>query len=151
MSAFYSTTSQGGGQADRSPTNNLKYAFDPGKCMILDFEVYPHRWCCGFLNPTTGRYFCVDGDRDRLAKVLDKIHRAGMVRITYNGDHYDEPLGRAILAGEDFYEVSRSLVTWEGHDLPPELKEPALGWPKIKGGHVDLAARTRDHGRIKSL
>ncbi|HMB05301.1 MAG TPA: DNA polymerase domain-containing protein, partial [Isosphaeraceae bacterium] len=104
------------------------------------------------MNPTTGRHACVDGDRARLAAVLDQIRRAGQTLVSYNGDHYDLPLVRAILGGEeDFYEVSRSLVTWEGHDLPPELEEPALGWPKIRADRIDLAARTKDHGHIKAL
>ena len=149
MSTDHSTTPEGGGQGPIAPPTTQKYAFKPSKCIILDFEVYPHRWCCGFLNPTTGRYFCVDGDRDQLAKVLDKIHRAGMVRITYNGDHYDEPLGRAILAGSDPYPISQALIAYEGWGLPPALRDTSICWPRIRADHVDLAARTTK-GRFPS-
>jgi hypothetical protein len=149
MNIDHSTAPPRRGQSPSAP-NNLKYAFDPDKCIVFDAEVYPGRWCCGFLAPD-GKHWCVDGDRELLAETLNKIAAAGLVIVGYNSASYDIPVLRAILAGEDPYPVSRAIVNYEGWGLPPELRDRAALWPSVRADHVDLAARTRMNGRIPAL
>jgi hypothetical protein len=149
MNIDHSTAPPRRGQSPSAP-NNLKYAFDPDKCIVFDAEVYPGRWCCGFLAPD-GKHWCVDGDRELLAETLNKIAAAGLVIVGYNSASYDIPVLRAILAGADPYPVSRAIVNYEGWGLPPELRDRAARWPRIEADHVDLVARTRDGRHFPSL
>jgi hypothetical protein len=104
MSNFYSTTPKGDGQSPSAPSN-LKYAFDPAKSIIFDVEVFPGpRWCVGFLAPD-GQHWCVDGDREGLAAILDEIVARGWTLVGYNSDAYDIPLLRAVRAGEDAFQI----------------------------------------------
>src|SRR5512142_3029135 len=136
MNTNHSTTPGRRGQPPSPPPNNLKYAFDPNRCVIFDTEVYPGRWCCGFL-AHDGKHHLVDGDRAQLAEILDKIARAGRTLVGYNSQAYDEPVLRAILAGEDAYAISHALVHYNGYGLPPELRERVTRWPAIRADHVD--------------
>ena len=158
MSNLYSTTPPGGGQVDSaqtidepSSTNSSKYTFAPEKCILLDVEVYPGRWCAGFTGPE-GEHWCVDGDRDQLAEILETIATTGGTLVGYNIDGYDLLILRAVLAGvDDPYAISRQIVAHDGPDLPPELRNRANLWPRIKADVIDLAARTRDHGHFPAL
>src|SRR5512135_2442027 len=88
MNTNYSTTPAGVGKAPSSAPNNLKYVFDLAKSALFDVEVYPPgRWCCGFLAPD-GKHWCVDGDRDLLAEILDKIAIGGRTLVGYNSAGY---------------------------------------------------------------
>src|SRR5512135_596126 len=150
MSDSYSTTPTGGGQSPSAPTNS-KYIFDPNRCIVFDAEVYPGRWCVGFLFPGREKSLCVDGDRAQLAEILDKIHKADRTLVGYNSAGYDLPVLRAVLAGLDPYPVSQACVAHTGRGLPPELRDIAHCWPTIRANHIDLCERTRDSGRFPSL
>jgi hypothetical protein len=150
MSDSYSTTPTGGGQSPSAPTH-LKYIFDPNRCIVFDAEVYPGRWCVGFLFPGREKSLCVDGDRAQLAEILDKIARAGRTLVGYNSQDYDEPVLRAILAGEGAFQISRALIAYDGPGLPPELRDRAACWPRIEADTIDLASRTKSGGRFPGL
>ena len=148
----YSTTPGWHGQSPSASPNKLKYTFDPNRCIIFDCEVFPGpRWCVGFLFPGRGKYLCIDGDRARLAEILDKIHKADRTLVGYNSAGYDLPVLRAVLAGLDPYPVSRTLINYEGYGLPPELRDRAARWPTIEVDHIDLCARTKNHGHFPGL
>ena len=91
-----------------------------------------------------GKYLCVDGDRDQLAEILETIATTGGTLVGYNIDGYDLLILRAVLAGvDDPYAISRQSSPTTVPDLPPELRDRANLWPRIKADVIDLAARTR--------
>ena len=83
----------------------------------------------GFLAPD-GKHAVVDGDRSKLAEILDTLHQAGRTLVGYNSASYDISILRAILAGEDPYPVSRALVHHDGPGLPPELRDRVVAGPR---------------------
>jgi hypothetical protein len=131
------------------------YPFDPARCVIFDVECFPGpRWMCGFLGPGPDgglRHVVVDGDPDKLRRVLAKVRKRGLCLVGYNSRDYDLPILRAVLAGADPHALSREIVGHDGRGLPESAWERLRGWPKIRVDHLDLAARTRDMGRIVSL
>ena len=149
MDTFDLTTPPGRGQGDCAPTIS-KYVFDPARIVIFDTEVFPGRWCVGFLHPDGNRR-CIDGDRAQLAEVLDRVAADGMALVGYNIDGYDIPVLRAILANTDPYPVSHALVHHDGPGQPESVRALIGGWPRVEADHVDLAARTQSGGRFPGL
>ena len=127
MNDFYRTAPGGGGQGLSAPLHctetRLRFAEDyslrrrglPKPAITL---------VRGLPGPD-GKHAVVDGDRSKLAEILDTLHQAGRTLVGYNSASYDIPILRAILAGEDPYPVSRALVHHDGPGLPPELRDRA--------------------------
>src|SRR4051812_33263324 len=108
--------------APNSEEDDSRYPFDLSRCVVADVETYPNRWCVGFHGLSLDgeiRTQIVDGDRAKLARTLDTLAEHGRILITYNGDHFDVPVIRAILGSFDPYSVGQSIIT-EGR-LPAQL------------------------------
>jgi hypothetical protein len=128
--------------------DTTRYPFDLACCVVADVETYPGRWCVGFHGPNLQgepTTWLVDGNRDHLAKVLTRLGKHQRILVTYNGDHFDVPVIRAILGGFDAYTIGQTIVDLGRSAIP--LSE----LPKLHCAHIDLAARLRRGGRFPSL
>jgi hypothetical protein len=118
--------------------------------MAFDVEVYPGRWCVGFMSldargePTTRT---VDGDPHELASILRDLAGQSRILVGYNSFAYDSNVISGILAGRDAYELSGELIRGAG--------EPGSGRGRRAADlgceHIDLAMRLRTRGRFPSL
>jgi hypothetical protein len=124
-----------------------RFGFDLTRSVVADVEVYPDRWCVGFLGPNRDGILVnkTIEDRKNLARVLDTLTEHGRTLVTYNGDHYDVPVIHAILGGLDPYAVSCSIIADE------RAPKPLSSLPPLGCDHIDLSARLRRGGRIPSL
>ncbi|MBV8232950.1 MAG: hypothetical protein JO329_23465 [Planctomycetaceae bacterium] len=134
------------------------FSFDLSRCVVFDFEVYPNHWCCGFytVTPAGEAWHRVVEDRLALEQMLERLARRNAILVGYNCGVYDEsrrrynrgaydgPLAEAILAGLDPYEASRSLI----EEKAPPGRVTLRGLPCDL---IDVAERTRSHGRIAGL
>lgn len=124
------------------------FAFDLSRCVVADVETYPERWCVGFHGPNRNgdlTTWVVDGNRGKLARLLERLAALDRILVTYNGDHFDVPVIRAILDGCDPYPVTNVIIK---ESRPPV---DLASWPPLPCDHIDLAARLRRGGRIPSL
>jgi hypothetical protein len=87
----------------------------------------------------------VDRDRDKLQELLDWLGEHHKILVTYNGDHFDIPVIRAILANYDPYSFGHKIIS-EGS---PSVALSSL--PSLPCDHIDLAARLRRGRAIPSL
>jgi hypothetical protein len=124
------------------------FRFDLARCVVADVETYPNRWCVGFHgldkrgSPAT---WIVDGNRGKLAKALQRFSLEGKTVVTYNGDHFDIPVIRGILDGQDACDVATAIIQ-RGRNP----KHMVLGSP-FPCDHIDLSARLRRGGVFLSL
>jgi hypothetical protein len=122
--------------------------FDLARSVVFDIEVYPGRWCVGFLGEGRGgrvETTIVDGDRGRLARTLRRLAATGRILVGYNSAAFDIPLIGAILGGIDPHEPAQSIIR-DGR-----LPEPLWNLPRFPCDHVDLAARLRRGGGFPGL
>ena len=123
-------------------------SFDLARCVVFDLEVYPGRWCVGFLGQGSSgamETLIVDGDRDKLERTLRRFAAAGRTVVGYNSARFDAPLIGAILRGIDPYAPAQSII--RDDRLPDALR----GLPCLACDHIDLAARLRRGGRFPGL
>jgi hypothetical protein len=128
-------------------TGVRRFGFELSRCVVVDVESYRNRWAVGVYSPRHAEV--VDGDPGRLGVVLGSIRRRGRTVVSYNGDSYDIPLLRAMLAGWDADRIKRlgDLRIEESRDWRPwrERESEALlaGLPDFPCDHVDLFRRNR--------
>src|SRR3954449_2377091 len=118
--------------------DSIRCSFDLASCVVADVEVYPGRWCVGFHGRDRDgkpKTWIIDGDRAKLARMLSGLADHGRILVTYNGDHYDVPVIRAILKGFDPYAFSVAII--KGERLPIAL----ASLPPLPCDHIDLAGR----------
>ena len=124
------------------------FSFDLSQAVAADVETYPNRWCVGFHGldrngkPTT---WVVNGDQGKLARTLEWLAQVGKTLVTYNGDHFDIPVIRAILGGCDPYTIANVII--KKSRPPADLSSR----PPLPCDHIDLAARLRRGGGFPSL
>ena len=114
-------------------------AFDPGRCVVADLEVYPGRWGLGLGWPDGAgslRTTFVE-DCDRLAACLGELAADGRTMVGFNSARYDVPMIRAILAGADPYEESCRIIAGQGLSLAE------VDLPTFPCDHIDLFERVR--------
>lgn len=74
-----------------------------------DAEVFPGWWCFGF--KADGSYFIFENHEvTQLQEFIDWLRNSGRPLVTFNGNHYDDPILTAMLRGQDPYQVSRSII-----------------------------------------
>src|SRR5512135_3316209 len=126
----------------------MSITFDLVRCVVADVETYPERWCVGFRGPDRAGELVtrvVDGDREQLAQALNDLVARDRILVTYNGDHFDVPVIRAILGGRDPFAIAQAII----RDEPVLFGLNTL--PPLTCNHVDLAARLRRGGTFPSL
>src|SRR5262245_51929818 len=129
-------------------TDDGSHIFDLDRCVVFDLEVFPGRWCVGFLGAgsqgaATTRI--VDGNRDELSRLLGWFATQGRLLIGYNSGRFEVPLIRGILRGIDPYAPAQAIIRED--KLPAALAR----LPEFPCDHIDLAARLRRGGRFPSL
>lgn len=124
------------------------FSFDLSRAVVCDVETYPNRWCVGFHGlGRTGEMvtLTIDGDHIRLAKTLNHLAARNRILVTYNGDHFDVPVIRAILGRHNPYDVAEAIIRGSRPPADPS------SWPSLPCDHIDLSARLRRVGGFPSL
>jgi hypothetical protein len=91
---------------------------------VFDFEVLKYDWLVVIKDVNTNKYYKIHNSKNELNKIFEE--NKDKLWFSYNGNHYDYPIFRAILSGVDPYIVS-NLIIKEGKK--PWLVERSL---KIK-------------------
>jgi hypothetical protein len=115
-------------------------AFDPGRSIAMDAEVYPGRALVGFAYARKGDLVVKQvEDRRELAALLRRFRAQGRTLVGYNSARYDLHILRAILGGADAYAVSKALIAGDRD----AAREMLRGAPRVRVDHVDIAERLR--------
>jgi hypothetical protein len=123
------------------------FTFDQQRCVVLDVEVFPGRWCVGFLGPGSSGTATtkIVESREQLATVLNYFATNGRILVGYNSEKFDLPLIRGILKGIDPYAPAQAIIKTD--ELPPALTK----LPEFPCDHIDVSGRLRRAGAIPSL
>lgn len=100
---------------------------------VLDFEVFKYDWLVVIYDIPNKKYTTIINNKDDLIAFYES-HK-DYLYITYNGNHYDYSILRAILSGVDPYLVSKEIIA-EGKK--PWIVEKALHIPQIQVNTCDL-------------
>lgn len=101
--------------------------------IVLDFEVLKYDWLVVLKNLQTNEYTEIANSKEQLEKYFYEHQDA--LWITYNGNHYDNYILKAILSDVDPYLVSKLIIA-EGKQ--PWQIEKALKFKKINFNSCDL-------------
>ena len=92
---------------------------------FLDFEVWPHLWCCTIINPITKEKTVIVNEREKLIDHYNS-HK-NEIYVTFNGRNYDDYIFKAILCNFDPWKMNEWIITkgrkgWEFSTLLQKVK-----------------------------
>lgn len=92
---------------------------------FLDFEVWPHLWCCTIINPITKEKTVIVNEREKLIDHYN-AHK-NEIYVTFNGRNYDDYIFKAILCNFDPWKMNEWIITkgrkgWEFSTLLQNVK-----------------------------
>lgn len=92
---------------------------------FLDFEVWPHLWCCTIINPITKEKTVIVNEREKLIDHYN-AHK-NEIYVTFNGRNYDDYIFKAILCNFDPWKMNEWIITkgrkgWEFSTLLQKVK-----------------------------
>lgn len=110
--------------------NNLK---KERRVVIIDFEVLSNAkfWMCCMKDVKTGFEHCIINDTKELKRIYQKLINA--IWVGYNIRGYDQWIFKSILADENPFEVSKSIVDnkFNPWDINPKLNKIPLNFFEI--------------------
>lgn len=101
--------------------------------IVLDFEVFKFDWLVVLFDTLKKQYEIIINDKDKLLNYYEQ-HQNDLW-ITYNGNHYDNIILKAILSDVNPYSVSKLIIK---EDKKPWVIEKALKIKNIKLNACDL-------------
>ena len=92
---------------------------------FLDFEVWPHLWCCTIINPITKEKTVIVNEREKLIDHYNS-HK-NEIYVTFNGRNYDDYIFKAIICNFDPWKMNEWIITkgrkgWEFSTLLQNVK-----------------------------
>ena len=92
---------------------------------FLDFEVWPHLWCCTIINPITKEKTVIVNEREKLVDHYN-AHK-NEIYVTFNGRNYDDYIFKAILCNFDPWKMNEWIIIkgrkgWEFSTLLQKVK-----------------------------